>query len=109
MGELFERFKTRLDEKDAQITELVIALEQVNAATRAMSENSGTSTSEISRTVSDLTLQNGLLTEQNNEYHNQVRELQEEISRLKEWIQGQDARGYPNAQFYQDWYAKPLP
>lgn len=82
--EQFERLKKRLDEKDARIAELGRALEQANAATHAISANAGASNTEISKTVSDLTLQNGLLTEQNNQYHNQIIELQEEIARLKE-------------------------
>ena len=82
--EQFERLKKRLDEKDARIAELGRALEQANAATHAISTGANTSNSEISKTVSDLSLQNGLLTEQNNQYHNQIIELQEEIARLKE-------------------------
>ena len=80
--EQYDRLRKRLDEKDARITELSKALEKANATTHAISTSSNNS--EINKTVSDLTLQNGLLTEQNNQYHNQITELQEEIAKLKE-------------------------
>lgn len=80
--EQYERLRKKLDDKDAQIKELGRALEQANAATHAISANANTS--EISKTVADLTLQNSLLTEQNNQYHNEITDLQEEIQKLKE-------------------------
>ncbi|MDE6029236.1 MAG: DUF2188 domain-containing protein [Clostridiales bacterium] len=80
--EQYERLKSKLDDKDAQIKELGRALEQANAATHAISANANSS--EMSKTVADLTLQNSLLTEQNNQYHNEINDLQEEIQRLKE-------------------------
>ncbi|MDE5561976.1 MAG: hypothetical protein K2J01_00230, partial [Clostridiales bacterium] len=72
--EQYERLKKKLDEKDAQIKELGRALEQANATTHAISAN--TNTTEMSKTVADLTLQNSMLTDQNNQYHYEKSELQ---------------------------------
>ena len=84
--EQIERLKKLLDEKDKRIIELCRALELVSA-----NMTSGTSYKTESKTVSDLISQNGLLTEQNNRYHDQLTELQAEIARLKEQQDKQQA------------------
>ncbi len=80
--EQFTRLKAKLDEKDNQIKELGRALEQANAATHAISANSNSN--ELHKTISDLTLQNSLLTDQNKQLHDEISDLQAEILKLKD-------------------------